>query len=302
MSVSVKSLLVCAACLCGLSSIASAQSKLTVRGGYAFSNMDYPYAFDLFDQSQINSDYGEGVFGHIGYSNDTIFGSFGGEVSFTYHRLTNSDSYSDGGRCTTYDIISLSHVLCMEGAETSSTTRFGQFRLMAKQKLAGSGLEIMGGIGVLDFSSDSSGMMFFPGESSSQSRSNDYTGVGLVVGTRKEFVISGATTLQLEGFAGAYTGDRDLTVNGEWVGNVGELSQTNSQTVYSLDLSASVAVPVQAIGAGSKFEFGLAYARIFNVMDTTNYNTTTLGIVGPTGSLNDDVDAFSVFVGLQIPM
>ncbi|MES0825901.1 hypothetical protein [Ruegeria sp. SCP11] len=296
---------VCASGVVGaliLSSQAIADTKLTLRGGYGTSFSDYPYAYDNFDQSVIESDYGSGFYGHIALTDDAMFGSLGGEISFTYNRLTDDDDYDDGDRCSTFDVISLSHSLCMNGAETENTTRFGQFRIMATHEYPDQGVQVLGGVGVLDFSSKSDGMMFYPGESSDQHRSNDFTGIGLLLGARKSFQLRGQTSLQIEGIAGVYSGNRSLKINDEWVGNIGELAINDQQTVYSLDLSANVSVPAERIVSGGMFEFGVAYTRLFNVMDTSNYNPDTLPVVGNPGSVDDDVDALSVFFGLQIPI
>ncbi|MBO9435664.1 hypothetical protein J7394_15695 [Ruegeria sp. R13_0] len=295
-------LLLCAFGALVLASSAWAETKLTLRGGYSTSGSNYPYAYDELDQTLIDSGYGDGIYGYVGLSRKDLWGGYGGEISFSYNRITDSDNYSDGGRCSTLDVISLSHEFCMEGAETANATRFSQIRVLATRELPSSGVEVMGGLGVLDFSSVSRGMMFFPGELSAQRRETDYTGVGLVLGARKDFAISGATVLRFEGFAGVYTGDRDLNIDDVWTSEVGDLSRSDRQTVYSLDLTASVAVPIDRVLAGGAFEFGVAYTKLFNVMDTTNYNSVTRASIGETGSLDSDVDAFSVFVGLQIPL
>ncbi|MDA7964675.1 hypothetical protein [Ruegeria sp.] len=302
MSTNFKSLATGLALAAAIPSLAAADGKLTVRGGYGGSFSDYLYAYDEVDQTTIDSSYGEGFFGQVAYSNDAMFGAYGGELSFTYNRLSGDSAYDDGGRCSTLDIISLSHDLCMEGAETSSGTWFGQFRAMAAYEPSDNGLQILGGLSVLDFSSDSHGMMIFPGEFSEQRRATDYTGLGLVIGARKSVAISQKVTLQLEGFAGAYTGNRDLRINDEYEGAVGALSSRDRQTVFSLDLAASVALPVDKLREGSLFEVGVAYSRLFNVMDTTNYNPDILAAIGSTGSLDADVDALSLFFGVQIPM
>ncbi len=62
---------------------------------------------------------------------------------------------------------------------------------------------------------------------------------------------------------------------------------------------------IQSLKSGSHFEVGVAYSRLFNVMDTTNYNEDSADAVPfkrKPGSFEDDIDALSLFFGLQIPL
>ncbi len=93
-----------------------------------------------------------------------------------------------------------------------------------------------------------------------------------------------------------------MKISDHFAGVSGSLSQQERQTVFSLDLSASVAVPANGIASGGLFEVGVAYTRLFNVIDATNYNQTTAGDYGYRGSDSEDVDALSLFFGLQIPL
>ncbi len=62
---------------------------------------------------------------------------------------------------------------------------------------------------------------------------------------------------------------------------------------------------IRSFKSGSYFEVGVAYSRLFNVMDTSNYNENSADAVPfkrKPGSFEDDIDALSLFFGLQIPL
>ncbi len=283
------------------------KGKLTIRGGYSSSSSAYPFAVldvDLLDSAYrvYESEYGTGHFGHLAYSHDSLFGAFGGEVSFSFNQLSNDDRTPHSDAADIYDVISISHEDGMEGAETANETQFSQFRLMATYTHQASGFQLLGGLGAVDFSSDSEGQMFLPGYYSRRYRSNDYKGHGLVIGARKVFSVTQNVQLQLEGFGGAYTGDRNLKIRDNYDTYPDSFAKENEQTVYSLDLSASVAMPMERVVPGGLFEFGVNYTQLFNVIDTSNYNSHHLVDYKRSGSVEDDVEALSLFFGLQIPL
>ncbi len=290
------------AVVAALPSLASAEDRLTIRGGYGGALTDYTYAHKNSKNNTVDSSYGTGVYGHATLASEDMFGSVGGEISMSYNRLSNDSKVNDRPACKYYDVISLSHEYCMEGAETSNVTKFGQFRVMAARNHAGSGTQLLGGLGVLGVSSYANGEMSYDDEESDIRRSNYFTGMGLLVGARKSFQVSNNTILTVDGFAGAYTGNRDVKINDVYEGDYGSLSKKDRQTVFSLDLSASVAVPADRIASGGLFEVGVAYTRLFNVIDATNYNQYVAENYGYKGSANEDVDALSLFFGLQIPL
>ncbi len=290
------------AMVAGLPSLAYAGDTLTIRGGYGGALTDYTYALKNSKNNTVDSSYGTGVYGHATLASDDMFGSVGGEISMSYNRLSNDNKVNDPPACKYYDVISLSHDACMDGAETSNVTKFGQFRVMAARNHEGSGTQLLGGLGVLGVSSYANGEMSYEDEESKIGRSNYFTGMGLLVGARKSFQVSNNAMLTVDGFAGAYTGNRDVKINDVYEGTYGSLSKKDRQTVFSLDLSASVAVPAKSIATGGLFEVGVSYTRLFNVIDATNYNQTTAGDYGYRGSDSEDVDALSLFFGLQIPL
>ncbi len=294
------------AIISALPSMAVAEGTLTIRGGYGTSSYNYPFAYDYSRENVFEADYGLGAYVSAAYANDAMFGPVGGEVSLTYNHLSG-DQYDNVDDCDVVDIIAVSHDDCVDGARTSNDTSIGQLRIMADYDLSNSGLQLLGGFGVLQVSSDISGQTVYPGEYSKIARSTDYTGLGLVAGARKTIPITNNAILQLEGFGGVYSGDRELNIADIYLTSGDKLSNSERETVLSLDLAASVAIPVDRIARGGMFEFGVAYTRLFNVMDTSNYNLYTDG--GPSsdydvnpGSLNDDIDALSLFFGLQIPL
>ncbi len=286
---------------------ARAESKLTLRGGYGSSNSAYPYA--VSNNKVYEADYGSGLYGYAAYSNSRMFGKLGGEISVSTQKLSNDES-TPNTTCGVFDAISLSRRECGDYVATSSATRFNQFRVLATRENSNSGLQFLGGLGVLDLSSSITGRANNVEDNFSQfERTTDYTGLGLVAGARKAIPVGTKALLQLEGFAGVYTGDRELNINDEFSSDagfeVGKLSNSEKQTVYSLDLAASVAVPADRVLPGSMFEFSVAYTRLFGVMHTSNYNET--GAPRPAGffnigSVDDDIDALSMFFGVQIPL
>ncbi|MGI9369686.1 MAG: hypothetical protein ACR2O2_12695 [Ruegeria sp.] len=286
----------------GVSSMAVADSNLTIRGGYGGSLTDYQYARKESTGKKLESNYGDGLFGQVVLSDDDMFGIVGGEISMSYNRLSGDDKTYDAGSCDVIDVISLSHDSCMRGAQTSNTTQIGQFRVLASRTHSGTGAQLLGGLGVLGVSSSVQGDMIYGTEDSAIGRSNYFSGMGLVLGGKKAYQISNKATLQLEGFAGVYSGNRDLKINDYYEGDTGSLVKQDRQTVYSLDLAASVAMPVESIASGSMFEVGIAYTRLFNVIDETNYNDYIVENYGFKGSADEDVDALSLFFGLKIPL
>ncbi len=299
-----------------LPSIATAEGTLTLRGGYAQAMEEYPFAAiegvaDDKPKKIFEADYGGGLYSHIAYANDAMFGSIGGEISLSYSKLTGDTTkvpVSDDD-VYVYDVIALTHDDYVSGAKTSNDTQLGQLRAMASYDSSGSGMQFLGGIGVMHLSSDIHGSTLYPGEYSKIDRSTDYTGLGLVLGARKSFPVTDYAVLQIEGFAGAYSGDRKVNIKDQYLssGDKGYFSKKDKHTVFSLDLAASLAMPVDRFSKGSVFEVGLAYNRVFNVMDTSNYNSYTDGSPDAdfsyrTGSDSDDIDALSLFFGLQIPL
>ncbi len=290
------------AVVAGLPSSASADDRLTIRGGYGGALTDYTYALNLSKSNTEESSYGAGVYGHAALASDDMFGSVGGEISMSYNRLSNDSSYHDPSACDIIDVLSLSIDSCRRGAETSNVTKFGQFRVMTARDHDGTGAQLLGGLGVLGLSSYSNGGTVYGGQVSDINRSNYYAGMGLVFGARKAFQISNNAMLKVDGFAGAYAGNREVKINDQHLGSTGSLSRQDQQTVFSLDLSASVAVPAESIATGGLLEVGVAYTRLFNVIDAANYNDYSASVHGYRGSDSEDVDALSLFVGLQIPL
>lgn len=241
-----------------------------------------------------------------------MFGSIGGEVSLTYNQLSGGHALDPEGNAS-LDLIGFRHFSGADEVETSSETQFGQFRIMATHDHAPSGTQLLGGFGALSFSSDIKNrrvdIAYF--NTVDLKRSADYKGMGLVAGARKAIPIGNNAMLQLEGIAGVYSGHRDLKLDevqaGGFTTKHNEFSTRTRQTVNFLDLAASVELPADRIAPGGVFEFGLAYTRLFNVMDTSTYNDYShtyakLNSISLPGSADDDVDALSLFFGLQIPL
>ncbi|MGI9394017.1 MAG: hypothetical protein ACR2OY_05175 [Boseongicola sp.] len=288
---------------------APAESKLTLRGGYGESNSEYPFAVHSGNRRIYEAGYGSGLYAHAAYANSRMFGSVGGEVSLSINKLSG-DGKTPNTNCAFFEVIALSRRECADSPKTSSSTQFNQFRILATRGQADNGAQLLGGLSVLQLLSDIRGNANNIQENLSEyTRKTDYTGLGLVAGARKRIPITNNALLQLEGFVGAYSGDRDLNIDDSYSSDAGyvegKLSNTNSQTVFSLDLTASVNIPAKRIAPGGMFEFGLAYTRLFNVMDTSNYNSSVAarpdGIYRP-GSDSDDIDALSLFFGIQIPL
>lgn len=303
-----------------LSSAAQAENaakpfKLNVRGGISYSFAEYPFALSSADGTTVDSiatsDLGVGDFWSISLAHDELFGSIGGELGFSYLQTAGSDLAGDSagaGNCTPeiFDLISLSHDLCMNSAATVNETKLLQFRAVATYRYPDMGLQVLAGLGYLDFSTESTGQMYFPGELSAQSRDSSFSGPGLLLGVRKDVgVIYGKTRLNLEGIVGAYWGDRDLRIDDQYEGTSGSLQTSENGTAYTLELTASFIADANWAGSGSQFEWGVSYIRAFDVFDSSNYNSAVLGTFGSaaaTGSTKDDFDAVVIFAGLTIPM
>ncbi len=288
-----------------------ADSKLTVRGGYATSTEEYPFAFEYTGggfatrADEIHeAGYGDGFYGYLAYSNDAMFGRVGGEISLSHYNLSGDEDVSASALNSIFDSAGLSRNNGAEQANTTSDTQISSLRVLTSGN-RGNGTQLLTGLGALQFSSDVEVNQSRTDFQSDVNRKTDYTGLGLVAGARKAIPISNNATLQLEGFAGVYTGDRSVDISDHFDGDTSETYETKSvtdrQTVFSLDLSASVAVPANRIAQGGLFELGLGYTRLFNVTDTTNYNPNTKPAYSG-GSDSDDIDALSLFFGLQIPL
>ncbi len=289
-----------------------ADSKLTVRGGYATSTEEYPFAFEQDTGGGVatgadevhKAGYGDGFFGYLAYSNDAMFGRVGGEISLSHYSLSGDESVRGGTPLSIFDGTGLTRNNSGDQANTTSETQISSLRVLTSGE-RGYGTQLLAGLGALQFSSDVGVNQSRDSFQSDVNRRTDYTGLGLVAGARKAIPVSNNATLQLEGFAGVYTGDRSLDISDRFEGDSGDTYETKSvtdrQTVFSLDLSASVAVPANRIAQGGLFELGLGYTRLFNVTDTTNYNPNTKPAYSG-GSDSDDIDALSLFFGLQIPL
>lgn len=293
----------------------NAEGTLTLRGGLSWAESEFPYAIDgTFGSTTgvvpIYSSYGDGGFAYVAYSHEDMFGSFGGEVSLSYQQMSGGDSYglfpSNGAPCSpvVLDALSLSQAFCRDNASVSNTSSAGQIRVMGTTGNAESGVQALAGLSVLSFRSASSGTMELTGAFTDQYRRTKFSGIGPVVGLRKEFQLGRGVALNFEGFGGAYFGHQSLLIEDNYNGTPGSLSERRNETAYSLDLAVSVQVPADRIVQGAQLEFGVAATQLFGVADTSNRNPSVLAF-GPelaTGRRNDDYSSLSVFVGLQIPL
>ena len=172
---------------------AARPSKLNVRGGIGYSFSDYLFALSSTDGTTADgiatSDLGVGDFWSVSLAHDELFGSICGELGFSCLRAAGSDLAGDSSgacNCTQglFGLISLSHNLCMNSAATVNETTLKQFRAVATYRY-----QDMAGLGYLDFSTESTGQMYYPGEFSAQSRDSSFSGPGLLLGARKDFGI-----------------------------------------------------------------------------------------------------------------
>lgn len=290
---------------------ASGPFTLNVRGGIVMSLADYPYALssadDVVVDSVATSDFGFGDYLAATIAKDDLFGNVGGEFTISYLRVTGAADVGDipgTANCAPniYDVISLSHNQCMDGAATQNTTTLLQARALATYDYPNSGVQVVGGLGYLDFDSNSNGMMYYPGESSVQNRTSSFSGFGLVLGLRQDFEVFKRSTLNIEGLVGVFSGDQGLNITDDYDGTPGAFSKSRNTEVYTLEVTASLSSPAKWLNPNAEFEWGLTYVHVFNVMDTTNYNSTVTGTFGSSGSTKGDFDAVSLFFGLTMPL
>lgn len=292
--------------------VASADQTLSFRGGVAGSLQQYPYAIaSVAGLPAIDdigeSDYGIGGFVSVTYGISDVFNGYGLEASLSFMQLEGDDAFGEpapGSGATTpaiFDVLTLSHGVGMDGAEVSNTATSGQARLLGTRTLSATGTQVLAGLGILSFQNDIDGMMFFPGEFSVQSRETDFLGAGLVLGVRHDLPVSDTWALGLEGFGGVYRGDRELRIRDNYEGTVGMLDLTEEVTVYSLDLAVSLEREVGFFDRAGSINVGVSYNALFGVVDTANYGGNfATGNSSPTGNVNDDFDAFSLFVGYTL--
>jgi hypothetical protein len=290
--------------------VASAsEQSLTFRGGVGTSLQEFPYAVvtngapeDFDDVAE--SGYGNGGFLSVTYSNSSVFNGFGMEASLSFLQLHGDDEVGEPAPGTSacdpsiYDVFTLSHDACMDGAEVSNIATAIQGRLLASRALPSSNTALLGGIGFVSFENVIEGEMFYPGELSEQRRENDFHGAGFVIGARHSAPMMSDWSLGVEGFAGVYWGDREVSIRDNYVGTEGSLDTSDATTAYSLDLAVSIERDTMMFGRDGSFEFGVAYNALYNVANTANYNPTLdIGSDSPTGSTSDEFDAISLFVG-----
>ena len=287
--------------------------EFSLRGGVSASGSDYPYALVSDDNvtanAVLNSNFGYGGFAAVALAHDSLLGQFGGEIGLSYLQVEGDDAFGENpgsGTCTpgVYDVITVSHGACMDGAATDSKTKLTQMRAVLTHAYTNSNLQVLAGLGYLDFSSNSTGQMYYPGESSSQQRKASFEGMGVVIGARKELSQPfGSYKLNLEGIAGAYWGDRDLRIVDEYVGTNGFLNSSEGGTAYTIEVTASFVKDTSWPGPDSQFEWGATYVHAFDVMDTANRNANVIGQFGAparSGSTKDDFGALSLFAGLKL--
>ncbi|HEY9037606.1 MAG TPA: hypothetical protein VIN05_01500 [Roseovarius sp.] len=290
--------------------------EFSFRGGVSASGSDYPYALAstgfVSVGSILTSDFGYGGFAAVALTHDSLFGQFGGEIGLSYLQVEGDEAYSIDsglGDCNlgspgVFDVITLSHRECMDGADTDSKTTLTQMRAVLTHAYADSSLQVLAGLGYFDFSSNSTGQMYYPGETSSQQRNASFEGMGVVIGARKELDQPfGSYRLKLEGLAGAYWGDRDLRIVDEYVGINGFLDSSRGGTAYTIEVTASFLKDTAWPGPESQFEWGATYVHAFDVMDTANRNAVVIdrfGAPAQSGSTKDDFGALSLFAGLKV--
>jgi hypothetical protein len=285
------------------------EQSLTFRGGIGTSLQEFPYAVVTesappdFD-SVAESGYGNGGFLSVTYSNSSVFNGFGIEASLSFLQLNGDDNVGEPapgpGDCdpSIFDVFTLSHALCMDGAEVSNTATALQGRLLASRALTASNTVLLGGVGFVSFENVIEGGMFYPTEFSEQRRESDFRGAGFVVGARHSAPVISEWRLRVEGFAGVYWGDSEVSIRDNYVGTEGSLNLSDSTTAYSLDIAVSMERDTMMFGRDGSFEFGVAYNALYNVVNTANYNPTfDIGSASPTGSTGDDFDAINLFVG-----
>lgn len=288
-----------------------AQRELTFRGALSTSLQEYPFAAvttafpgDISDVAE--SEYGIGGFFSLTYAHSNAFNGYGVEASLSYMQLHGDDAVGERPPGTAacapsiYDVFTLSHGACMDGAEVSNTATAIQGRLLATRDTSSS-TRLLGGLGFVSFENSINGEMIFPGELSIQRRENDFHGLGIVVGARHSAPISSTWNLGVEGFGGVYWGDRDVSIRDNYVGTVGSFDQSEAATVHSLDLAISLERDTMMFGRDGRFEFGLAYNALYGAVDTANYNPTfAVGEDSPTGDTSDNFDAVSLYVGYSM--
>ena len=297
-----------------LPTAATAEQSITIRGGLAVSPDQYPYAVATDAGPPTIDDIAESPYGHGGllsftYSRSDVFGGYGLEASLSAMQLFGEDTVGEPAPGTAacapsiYDVFTLSHGNCMDGAEVSNTATAIQGRALASRRVSASGTEVLAGLGVLSFENSIDGMMIYPFEASDQERRNSFLGAGLVVGARHTMPISATWTLGAEAFGGVYRGDREVSIRDDYVGTIGILDQSETVTVYSLDLAVSMERDATLFGRNGSLAFGVAYTGIYDAVDTANYNANVFGtgVDSPTGSIEDDFNAVSLFVGFTIP-
>lgn len=292
--------------------VAGADQTLSFRGGIAGSLQQYPYAvastaFPPTVDVVADSSYGIGGFASVAYGVSDLFNGYGLEASLSFTRLEGDDAFGEPapgpGSCAPgiYDVLTLSHGSCMDGAEVTNTSISGQARLLGTRTLSATGTQVLAGFGVLSFQNDIDGMMIYPGDISRQSRDTDFLGAGIVFGARHNMPVSGTWTLGLEGFGGVFRGDHETRIRDSYNGAVGALDLNEVSNVYSLDLAASVERDVSAFGRPGSVEVGVSYNALFGAGNTANFGPFfASGNSSPTGSTRDTFDAISLFAGYTL--
>ena len=288
---------------------ALAGPELSFKSGISTTSESYPYAFDSLASADpiqpILAPFGGGPFAGAKLTFSDVYRSYDLEIEANLYSLVGSSNYGfaqEGGDCTTYsvrDLISLSHVFCMSGAETKSVSGAVISRVSLARELDGWDLTVLGGIGSMAFANEMSGRMFYDSEASAQIRQNTFDGTGISLGVRHQRSIGEAMTLKVEGFAGFYNGQRKLLIENIYTSTFGTLEETQSSWVRALDISVSVGRQVEIFGFTSDMEIGASFAHIDDVLNTANYNgaSAPVGPDSPSGSRSAGVSSVTLFLG-----
>jgi len=290
----------------------AAEQTFSIRGGIASALNQYPYAAvdpntdsvaPSSSSSVVDSGYGVGGFLSATYGVSDVFHGYGLETSLSFMHLEGDDSSGIKNGCSPayYDALTVSHFLCMSGAEVSNTANVVQARVLATRPISSTGTELLAGLGMLSFENNITGQMFYGSEFSEQSRKNDFRGLGIVVGARHNMPLTGAWSLGLEGFAGVYRGDRDMRIHDNYEGNVGDVKVSDTATAYTLDLAVSASRDVSFFSRKGSLELGVGYNAVFDAVNTANYNPIApTGSDSVTGKTDDRFEAVNLFVGYSI--
>lgn len=283
---------------------AASAAEVQLRGGWAGSLEEFPFAREDDSDAPINTDYGAGAFGEADVHLDGLFGGFGLEFGADFALLDKStdtggsldSDCSTEGTATQLGLISDCHDIVFLEADTQVITAD---ILGTKDLLAG--LRVAFGATGLFLESDLDGDHIFPaGFESFVDRDTSLDAYGIKAGLEHSLpLMNTSLSLHTEIYGSWVWGERTVEINDLRTSNGNFLNEEFATFEDDIDvpvLDATVALSWK-LTEMTGFEVGGKYRRLFGAMFTLDTASGT-GV----GSDSADLDYWAVFGGVTFTL